>query len=56
MSSALAIEISNGVIAVFTGLTLYGVTRIARWMHKVDQRLDAIEQHLALPGPPDDAT
>lgn len=47
--TTVAVEISNGVIAVITGVTLYGITRMFRWVHSVDQRLDRIEKDIAAP-------
>ncbi len=50
--STLVIEISNGVIAVITGVTLYGLNRVFRWVRSVDQRLDRIEKATASRQPP----
>jgi hypothetical protein len=54
--SPIALEVSNGVIAVIAGLTLYTVSRILRWIRSVDRRLDAIERKAGIdaPGPESD--
>lgn len=46
MTSAVILDVSNGIIAIITGLVLYGVNRMLRWARDVDERLDAIEKKL----------
>lgn len=47
MSNALFLEVTNGIIAVVTGLTLFAITQMYKWVRSVNKRLDDIEHHRA---------
>jgi hypothetical protein len=49
--TTVAAEISNGIIAVLTGVILYGINRIFKWARSIDKRLDRIEKTLITPAP-----
>lgn len=41
------VEVTNGFIAVITGLILYAITRTFRWARSVDKRLSRIEKKIS---------